>query len=109
MQPLDELSSDLAYIIKVDIVACSKPLPHTLAGLVRDHLIETRKYVLPESFPGARSDRSDGLKLMLPEGWIHVRASNTEPLLRLAAEGRSQAQVDALYERVERLLSDLPE
>ena len=64
---------------------------------------------LEESFPEATSDRSDGLKLAIPEGWIHVRASNTEPLLRLAAEARSQQQVDDLYARMERLLSDVTE
>jgi phosphomannomutase len=64
---------------------------------------------LEENFADARSDRSDGLKLILPNGWIHVRASNTEPLLRLAAEARSQAQVDELYARVVHLLSDTAE
>jgi phosphomannomutase len=31
----------------------------------------------------------DSLKLMFPGGWIHVRSSNTEPLLRMAAEAKS--------------------
>jgi phosphomannomutase len=60
---------------------------------------------LEEAFPKAAMDRTDGLKLMLPDGWIHVRASNTEPLLRIAAEASSQASVDALYARVERLFA----
>jgi phosphomannomutase len=60
---------------------------------------------LEEGFPQAGTDRSDGLKLLLPDGWIHVRASNTEPLLRIAAEARSQSVVDDLYARVERLFS----
>jgi phosphomannomutase len=61
---------------------------------------------LEENFPAAPSDRSDGLKLILPTGWIHVRGSNTEPLLRIAAEARSQEQVDELYTRVLQLFSD---
>ena len=59
---------------------------------------------LEKTFPDAETDRSDGLKLALPGKWIHVRASNTEPLLRLAAEGRSQHEVDELYGQVLRLL-----
>ncbi len=55
---------------------------------------------LEESFPDVETDRSDGLKLILPGAWIHVRASNTEPLLRMAAEARSEAEVDELYARV---------
>ena len=64
---------------------------------------------LETEFPGARTDRSDGLKLSIPSGWIHVRASNTEPLLRLAVEARTRNQVDELYARVLRLLSNTPE
>ena len=69
----------------------------------------TLMQALEESFPDARTDRSDGLKLLLDGGWIHARASNTEPLLRLAAEARSQKQVEELYARVARLLSDVVE
>jgi phosphomannomutase len=69
----------------------------------------TLMQALEESFPDASSDRSDGLKLALPGGWIHVRASNTEPLLRLAAEARTQEEVDDLYTRMEHLLSDVAE
>jgi phosphomannomutase len=60
---------------------------------------------LESGFPEADLDRSDGLKVLLPEGWIHVRASNTEPLLRIAAEARSEAGVYELYGRVEKLLA----
>jgi phosphomannomutase len=59
---------------------------------------------LEENFPEAAMDRSDGLKLMLPAGWIHVRASNTEPLLRLAAEARTAGDLDLLYGRVVKAL-----
>jgi phosphomannomutase len=55
---------------------------------------------LEESFPGADLDRSDGLKLLLPEGWVHVRASNTEPILRIAVEARSEQTAEELYRRV---------
>jgi len=58
---------------------------------------------LETRFPSARKDRADGLKLFLPEGWIHVRSSNTEPLLRVAAEAKSRETADALYAEVLRL------
>ncbi len=52
---------------------------------------------LETQFPGAQADRSDGLKLTIADGWVHVRASNTEPLLRIAAEARSEERVEELY------------
>ncbi len=60
---------------------------------------------LEQEFPEARADRTDGLKLHLKEGWVHVRASNTEPLLRVAVEARDTAGADDLEARVERALA----
>jgi phosphomannomutase len=59
---------------------------------------------LEDSFPDAQTDRSDGLKLMWPGRWIHVRASNTEPILRFSAEGRTVEEMENLYTAVESLL-----
>lgn len=56
---------------------------------------------LENSFPSATKNRSDGLKLVLPDGWIHVRASNTEPILRLGAEAKSEERLKELYDTVE--------
>jgi len=55
---------------------------------------------LEAAFPNAQVDRSDGLKLLLDEGWIHVRASNTEPILRIAAEARTPESLAALDARL---------
>ncbi len=58
---------------------------------------------IEELFPAAELDRSDGLKALLPDGWVHVRASNTEPILRVAAEARSEERAAGLYGSVARL------
>ncbi len=47
-------------------------------------------------FPDAHADRSDGLKLNFEDGWLHVRASNTEPLLRLSVESQSEQRANDL-------------
>jgi len=47
--------------------------------------------------PGAKLDRTDGLKIETPHGWIHVRASNTEPLLRFSVESRSARRAGELH------------
>ena len=59
---------------------------------------------LGEHFPDAVTDRTDGLKLIWVDAWIHVRASNTEPLLRLAAEAKSKERMEELYNQVTALL-----
>jgi phosphomannomutase len=60
---------------------------------------------LEEAFPAAEPDRTDGLKLVLQDGWVHVRASNTEPILRIAVEARIPERADALYDTVSRLFA----
>lgn len=52
---------------------------------------------LEARLPGAQVDRSDGLKLKTPDGWIHLRASNTEPILRIAAEAKSKERLEEFY------------
>ncbi|NLU60848.1 phosphomannomutase/phosphoglucomutase [Rhodococcus sp. HNM0563] len=50
----------------------------------------------------ARSvDRLDGVTVDLPDNaWFNLRASNTEPLLRLNVEAPTRAEVDALVEEI---------
>ncbi|NEW37079.1 phosphomannomutase/phosphoglucomutase, partial [Nocardia cyriacigeorgica] len=46
-------------------------------------------------------DRLDGVTVHLPaDAWFNLRASNTEPLLRLNVEARSPEEVDALVTEV---------
>jgi phosphomannomutase len=59
---------------------------------------------LEERFPEAEIDRADGLKLVMKGRWVHVRASNTEPVMRMTAEARSEESADELYGVVAGLL-----
>ena len=52
------------------------------------------------SRPDARFDDVDGLRVDLPGGWVSVRASNTEPIMRIMAEATDQPSADALVAEV---------
>ncbi len=45
--------------------------------------------------PQARIDETDGIRVDLASGWVHLRASNTEPIIRVIAEA---ADTDAANE-----------
>lgn len=42
----------------------------------------------------------DGVKVDLSEGWFHLRKSNTEPIIRIYAESKSEAMANQLAEQV---------
>ena len=52
----------------------------------------------------------DGVKVDMPEGWIHLRKSNTEPIIRLYAEAGTREEADRLAKQaidtVNHLLKD---
>ena len=41
----------------------------------------------------------DGVKIDFAENWVHLRKSNTEPIIRIYTEAKSQAEADTLAER----------
>ncbi len=57
-------------------------------------------------FGEAAVNRVDGVRLQLPEGWILIRASGTEPLIRLTAEGRDEKATISLLERGRELVRE---
>lgn len=42
-------------------------------------------------------DKRDGIRLSFADGWLLIRASGTEPKVRVTAEAKSQAQAEKLY------------
>ena len=45
-------------------------------------------------------DLTDGVPVVLPEGWTHVRASNTESLIRVIVEADKAAEAHRLLDWV---------
>lgn len=65
--------------------------------------VETR---LNDGFRNPPMDTSDGVRITTTEGWLHVRASNTEPIMRFIAESNSEEEARNLIEKAKKLLSD---
>lgn len=47
---------------------------------------------------GVEVDATDGLKVKLPAGWVHVRASNTESMIRIIVEAEEQTAARELLD-----------
>jgi len=52
-------------------------------------------------------DQTDGIKLSYGDGWLLVRASGTEPKIRVTAEAKTEARVRELYHGALKMLRDM--
>jgi phosphomannomutase len=59
---------------------------------------------LERRFHDAVADRLDGLRLDWQEYWLLVRASNTEPIVRIIAEGPTAAEAQRLCEEAAQII-----
>ncbi len=84
-------------------------LPHF--AMIKDKLArpeqpwERTEQRLREAFAGWSLDTADGLRFAREEEWVHVRASGTEPVVRVIAEAPGAAGAKALVETARRALS----
>jgi phosphomannomutase len=51
-------------------------------------------------------NKIDGVKVNLPNGWIHVRPSNTEPIIRIFIEHENQQEANKLLEEIKKEISN---
>ena len=64
-------------------------------SLASEH-VDTALYKLESHFHRAKADRLDGLRLDWPDSWLLVRASNTEPIVRIIAEAPTAEAAEQL-------------
>ena len=62
----------------------------------RDNFYKKIENKFEEIFHNYEITTLDGIKFYNNQEWIHIRLSNTEPILRLVAESRSSKRTDEL-------------
>lgn len=112
----DSLSA-MALVLGL-IVAEGKSLSQIVAGLPRYHMIKHKfdlaklpgggglAVVKPamekvrKRFADARISTIDGVRMDFADGWVHLRPSNTEPIVRLIAEAKTDSRAWQLIDEV---------
>jgi len=61
-----------------------------------DSGVEEALAALVVNHPEAKVNQIDGVKFDLEEGWVHLRRSNTEPIIRVYAESDSKENAEGL-------------
>jgi phosphomannomutase len=57
------------------------------------------------AFPDGEYDTLDGLTVEYPDYWFNLRASNTEPLMRLNIEAESKTKLDEVLGMLTKLIT----
>lgn len=55
---------------------------------------------MKQRYAHERVNDTDGVKIDFADSWVHLRKSNTEPIIRIYSEARDKASADALAERI---------
>ncbi len=55
---------------------------------------------ISEQYAQCNPNRTDGVKIDFEDGWVHIRTSNTEPVLRIYAEAATEQKADHMAEEV---------
>ncbi len=55
---------------------------------------------MAEKYKNEEISTIDGVKIDFPENWVHLRKSNTEPIIRIYTEAKSQTEADGLADRI---------
>lgn len=58
-------------------------------------------------FAGERITDIDGVKIDFADSWVHLRKSNTEPIIRIYSEAHTMAEADALAESIKEVIASL--
>ena len=91
--PLSQIHAALPqfYIVKDKI---------NLDAIEKDAVLEQAKSV----FTDAEVNMIDGVKFTWEDSWIHLRSSNTEPIMRIYAEGSSKRIAQGLVDKIKKTI-----
>ena len=87
-------------------ILCNNP-EHVVPYAEKQVLFKNMIGVLKDRFPKARLNTDDGCRFDLPEGWIHIRTSNTEPIMRIIFETKKPAIAERFRQMLESVCRDV--
>ena len=68
--------------------------------LTPDLNVDALLEAMHEKYQGEQVSTIDGVKIDFPENWVHLRKSNTEPIIRIYTEAKSQNEADELADKI---------
>ncbi len=62
---------------------------------------------IKEKFAHERVTDIDGVKIDFPDKWVHLRKSNTEPIIRIYSEAKSQQEAEAIGTQIIEIIKEM--
>lgn len=62
---------------------------------------------IQHSYANGKINLSDGIKIDLEEGWLHLRKSNTEPIIRIYSEASTGSEAERLVIQLKELIAKM--
>jgi phosphomannomutase len=72
-----------------------------------DHNLARISDAIMSEFAGSSFDNRDGLRVENEKGWVHIRISNTEPVIRINSEAETVAGAEELISRVSEVVKKI--
>jgi len=59
---------------------------------------------IKQQFVSEQQDVTDGIKIIYPDSWVHIRSSGTEPVVRIIAEAKTISAAKQLCKNIQNLV-----
>ena len=94
---ISELQEEIPqyYMIKDKIMGTQEQAYHLIRQLKRKYWNQGEISLL------------DGLKIQFEDHWLHIRPSNTEPIIRLIAEAKSKDKAERVLKQLKKEISEI--
>lgn len=101
----------IAALVALHVLSTSgKPLSKIADEFIKYYHIPETNFVvnnkqqiidsIASAFKESKQDTLDGLTIWFGQSWVNIRPSNTESILRLNAEAKSQSELDSIVAKV---------
>ena len=62
---------------------------------------------MKEKYSSEKITDIDGVKIDFKDSWVHLRKSNTEPIIRIYAEAHTMEEAEALADNVKQVMASM--
>ena len=86
------------------------PKYHICKGKISFNNTKTIKIIfdkIKSQYIKSNLNLEDGVKIIFNDSWVHIRSSNTEPIIRIYSEAKTKDEAEKLNKKFKEKISEL--